>query len=212
MKERPAIVAQRLLNLYRQAHVIFGGWPAVNAVLVAEADSSVLIELRKLPCGDMLAAHIENLQSGRTPMNSIERELMPYGGAMYVPMAESEKFSDEELSELENALDKFVPDDKNLKEIEQLPAIKKFGDEWVVDVGLALWSHPDLANKWKTVQQTVRAYDLWETANEILSRPVSTYELARVQADLPEFETYLPMFGDAGKELLLKLRTAISTV
>ncbi|MCL2331238.1 MAG: hypothetical protein FWC61_01705 [Proteobacteria bacterium] len=212
MKERPAIVAQRLLNLYRQAHVIAGGWPAVNPIFVSDSDSSVIAELKKLPTGGKLAQHIANLQTGKTPMNSIDRELMPYGGAMFVPSAESEKFSDGEVGELERALNKFAPDEDHLKEIKELGAVKKFGDDWLAGVGFALSSRPDLAEKWKIVQQTVRAYDLWSTANNILSSPVAERERARVQADLPEYETYLPMFGDAGKELLSKLRAAVSTV
>jgi hypothetical protein len=35
---------------------------------------------------------------------------------------------------------------------------------------------------------------------------------AQVQADMPDYETYLPMFGDAGTELLAKLRTFISSM
>ena len=82
MKTKASTVAQKLLNLYRQEHVIFGGWAAVNQVFVAEADNDVMRELRALPTGKMLIQHIENLRSGKTPMDSIERELLPYGGTM----------------------------------------------------------------------------------------------------------------------------------
>ena len=82
MKEKASVVAQKLLNLYRQEHVIFGGWAAVNQVFVDEATPDVLRELRDLPTGKNLIRHIENLRSGKTPMDSIERELLPYGGMM----------------------------------------------------------------------------------------------------------------------------------
>ena len=51
MKTKASTVAQKLLNLYRQEHVIFGGWAAVNQVFVAEADNDVMRELRPLPTG-----------------------------------------------------------------------------------------------------------------------------------------------------------------
>jgi hypothetical protein len=35
---------------------------------------------------------------------------------------------------------------------------------------------------------------------------------AQIQAELPEFETYLPMFGDAGRDLLRRLREFVSSV
>ena len=39
MKAKASVVAQKLLNLYRQEHVIVGGWAAVNAVLPEEEGS-----------------------------------------------------------------------------------------------------------------------------------------------------------------------------
>ena len=39
MQQHAHIVAQRLLNLYRQAHVIEGGWTAVNRVFISESDA-----------------------------------------------------------------------------------------------------------------------------------------------------------------------------
>jgi hypothetical protein len=210
MTERPAVVAQRLLNLYRQAHVIIGGWAAVNGVLIGEADGQVLEELKKLPNGEKLSAHIRNLRDGRTRPDSIDRDLMPYGGAMQAPAAPVAKLSDEELKELEGALNSFVPEEGRLHDISGLAAVRKFGDEWLAGVEMALGPRADLAAKWKLVQQTARAYDMWTVATGIMSKPISERERARVQADLPEFETYLPMFGDAGGELLAKLRAFVS--
>ena len=104
MKAKASVIAQKLLNLYRQAHVINGGWPVLNHVFLDEASDEVLAELVNLPTGKMLATHIANLQSGKTPMDSIARELLPYGGMM----AENEvvqHFTQEELDDLIRALD-----------------------------------------------------------------------------------------------------------
>ena len=62
------------------------------------------------------------------------------------------------------------------------------------------------------MNQTYNAYRLWDMANEIIANPISDRARAQVQADMPEYETYLPMFGDAGAELLAKLRTFISSM
>ena len=35
MKQHAHVIAQRLLNIYRQEHVLIGGWAAVNRVLIA---------------------------------------------------------------------------------------------------------------------------------------------------------------------------------
>ena len=82
MKPKASTVAQKLLNLYRQAHVIIGGWGALNPIFIEEATPDVISELSNMPTGKMLVKHIENLRSGKTPMNTIDRDLLPYGGMM----------------------------------------------------------------------------------------------------------------------------------
>lgn len=210
MKTTASVVAQKLLNLYRQEHVIFGGWAAVNRVFVDEADLDVIRELRALPTGKMLIQHIENLRSGKTPMDSIERELLPYGGQMaqIVPQIQ---LTNDEWSELQNGIDNFTPDNDGLTRIQNLPVIKKFGDEWPVAIRAALAVHPELMDKWNVITKTYRAYYLWHVASDMLNEPLSERARAQLQADMPEYETYLPMFGESGDELLHKLRTFIST-
>lgn len=211
MLSKPSVTAQRLLNLYRQQHVIFGGWDAVNRVFVDEADAEVLRELHLLPAGSVLARHIENLQSGKTKIDSISSELLPYGGLM-AEMVASTKLSESEMRELTDGLDAFTPDNDGLAKIQSLNIVKKFGDEWLVAIRSALSDFPELLNKWNVVNKTARAYYLWKVANDILAAPLSERSRARVQADLPEYETYLPMFGNTGTELLSKLRVFISSL
>lgn len=202
--------AKKLLNLYRQEHVIIGGWAAVNPVFISEAEPDVIEELRTLPTGKMLIAHIENLRSGKTPMDSIERDLMPYGGLM----TQSEltvSLNNSQIDDLEYALNNFTPDPDGLDRIQNLPMVKKFGDQWIPAIRAALVSRPDLIKKWDTVTQTYQAYRLWNVASQMVNEPISERTRAQLQADMPEYETYLPMFGDAGTQLLSKLRTFIST-
>ena len=63
---KASVIAQKLLNLYRQEHVIIGGWTVVNQVFVDEATPDVLTALGELPTGSSLVRHIENLRSGKT--------------------------------------------------------------------------------------------------------------------------------------------------
>lgn len=211
MKAKSSIIAQKLLNLYRQEHVIFGGWSAVNEVFLNEATPDVLKELRDLPTGKFLIKHIENLRSGKTPRDSIERDLLPYGGMM----AESDvnvQLTQQEWEELERGINNFTPDETGLNSLKQLSVIKKFGDQWLVAIRAALTAKPELIQKWDIISQTSQAYYLWNSANEIINQPLSERTRAQVQADMPEYETYLPMFGDAGVELLEKLRSFITTI
>lgn len=210
MKAKASVIAQKLLNLYRQEHVIFGGWAAVNPVFVAEADSDVIKELRELPTGKSLIRHIENLRSGKTPMNTIERELLPYGGMMSETVA-TVPLTRPEWDELEAGINAFTPDQNGLEQIQQLNVIKKFGDQWLVAIRAALAERPDLLEKWSVITKTYRAYYLWKVASDMLNQPLSERARAQLQADMPEYETYLPMFGDAGTELLGKLRAFITT-
>lgn len=210
MKAKASVVAQKLLNLYRQEHVIIGGWAAINPIFVNEADEEVIQELAELPTGKMLVRHIENLRSGKTAMDSIERELMPYGGAMDGDIA-SVVLSRDELATLADMLDKFTPDENGLAAIEKLGLVKKFGAEWLVAVRAALSDYPELAQKWSGVAKTYRAYQLWNSASEIVAQPIDDRKRAEIQADMPEYETYLPMFGDVGNELLNRLRLSISS-
>lgn len=202
--------AQKLLNLYRQAHVIFGGWPALNQIFVAEATADVLAALRDLPTGRSLVRHIENLRSGATPMDSINRDLLPYGGAMEVSAATT-PLNKTQMRDLISAIDAFTPDEDGLRALTENPVIKKFGDEWINGVRATLSDRPELLSKWDTVIQTYQAYKHWNTANEVLQAPISDRVRAQLQSDMPEYETYLPMFGDAGTELLAKLRTYVSS-
>lgn len=210
MKPKASVVAQKLLNLYRQEHVIFGGWAAVNEIFISEADDDVLHEISQLPTGKSLVQHIANLRSGKTPMNSIDRDLLPYGGMMAETVA-TVPLLPSEWTELENGINAFTPDQAGLDQIQELPVIKKFGDEWIVAIRAALAERPDLLDKWSIITKTYRAYFLWKVASDMLNQPLSERARAQLQADMPEYETYLPMFGDAGTELLGKLRTFIST-
>lgn len=211
MNAKASTTAQKLLNLYRQEHVIFGGWAAVNQVFVDEATPDVLHELRELPTGKNLIKHIENLRSGKTPMDSIERELLPYGGMMTETVA-TVPLTKSEWAELESGINSFTTDQDGLEKIQQLDVIKKFGDQWMVAIRAALSERPELLEKWALVTKTYRAYYLWKVASDMLNQPLSERARAQLQADMPEYETYLPMFGDAGVELLEKLRSFISTM
>ena len=212
MKARITATAQRLLNLYRQEHVIIGGWAAINPIFVDEATPDVIKELREMPTGKMLIQHIENLRSGKTPMNSIDQTLMPYGGMMSQSDITNITLDSNEISELKSVLDSFTPDQSGLNQIQRLNVVRRFGDEWQNAVHYALKSYPELQSKWIMVTKTYRAYQLWDMANQIVNEPLDERVRAEIQAEMPEFETYLPMFGDAGVDLLGRLRTFISSV
>ena len=209
MKPIAGAVAQKLLNLYRQEHVIVGGWTTVNKIFVDEADEDVIAALRELPTGPMLVRHIENLRSGKTPMDTIERELMPYGGLMS-DATDSLPLTAEDWRDLESLMETFTPDTNGLDELRNARVIRKFGEEWIETIGAAMQTRPELRPRWDIVTKTYQAYRLWDTATAILNQPLSERARAELQADMPDYETYLPMFGADGEELLAKLRNFIS--
>ncbi len=211
MKAKIRATAQKLLNLYRQEHVVVGGWPVLNKIFVNEASDSVIEELRDMPTGKNLVQHIENLRSGKTAMNTIERELLPYGGMMTETLT-TVRLPDQQWNELKTAINNFVPSQVGLNNFLSTGVVRMFGDQWQTAIKSALISYPDLMEKWSVIMQTFNAYRLWDTAHEILSKPISDRTRADVQADMPEYETYLPMFGDSGTELLNRLRTFISSM
>lgn len=211
MKAKASTIAQKLLNLYRQAHVIVGGWAAVNRVLLDEATDEVLSELADLPTGKMLVQHIKNLQTGKTPMDSITRELLPYGGMM-ADTATTTNISDEDLDELISAIDDFHPDQDGLDDFMRKPIIREFGAEWISTIKHALNGHPDILKKFDIIVRTWNAYRLWTSAKEIIEKPMNERTRAQLQVDMPEYETYLPMFGDEGKQLLRRLHKFTSSL
>ena len=212
MKQKASAIAQKLLNLYRQAHVIIGGWGALNPIFVDEATPDVIAELSGMPTGKLLTRHIENLKSGKTPMNSIERDLLPYGGMMAESTIEV-NISESDWNDLESAILAFTPDEDGLNHIEQLPIVKSFGNEWVQKIRSFISAkHPEFSENWATIDQTYNAYMRWNTANDLISNIITDRSRAQLQADMPEYETYLPMFGDAGLELLEKLRNNVSSI
>lgn len=212
MSHQAHTTAQRLLNLYRQEHVIRGGWAAVNQVFVSEGnDEQVLTELALLPTGKKLIEHINNLRSGKTPMNSIDKDLLPYGGLMSGQEINI-SLSEQEISELQSALSDFQPTIENVRAIKQLPFVQKFGNDWAKDIKAAIAHDSDLTSKWNNVVNTDRAYRIWDSAQRLLSETLTNRNRAQIQADMPEYETYLPMFGDAGQKILEKLRTFVSSL
>ena len=212
MNVKTSTIALKLLNLYRQEHVIIGGWATVNPIFVNEATDDVIKELRDMPTGKLLVRHIENLRSGKTPMDSIDPELLPYGGMMTAEDMATIKLTTNQWQELEYALNNFTPDQMGLERFMRLDVVHEFGEEWQNAIRSALNARPQLLDQWNIVNQTYNAYRLWDTANEIIANPISERSRAQVQADMPEYETYLPMFGDAGTELLAKLRTFVSSM
>ena len=212
MNAKTSTIALKLLNLYRQEHVIVGGWTTVNPIFVNEATDDVIKELRDMPTGKLLVRHIENLRSGKTPMDSIDPELLPYGGMMVAEDIATIKLTANQWQELEDALNSFTPDQMGLERFMKLDVVREFGEEWQNAIRSALNARPQLLDRWNIVNQTYNAYRLWDTANEIIANPISERSRAQVQADMPEYETYLPMFGDAGTELLTKLRTFVSSL
>ena len=212
MKPKASSVAQKLLNLYRQAHVIIGGWGALNPIFVDEATPDVIAALSELPTGKLLAKHIENLKSGKTSMDSIERDLLPYGGMM-AESAVNIDLSESDWNGLQSAILNFTPDQDGLNKIEQLPIVKSFGPEWLQKIrSIIAVKHPELSQNWAVVDKTYNAYMRWNMANELTSNIITDRARAQLQADMPEYETYLPMFGDDGVKLLEKLRTNISSM
>lgn len=212
MNVKTSAIALRLLNLYRQEHVIIGGWATVNPIFMNDATDDVIKELHGMPTGKLLVQHIENLRSGKTAMDSIDSELLPYGGMMTAEDVATIKLSPNQWRELENALQEFTPDQAGLDRFMSLELVREFGEEWQNSIRAILNARPQLLDKWNVVKQTYNAYRLWDMANEIIANPISERVRAQVQADMPEYETYLPMFGDAGTELLAKLRTFISSM
>lgn len=211
MQQQAHVIAQRLLNVYRQEHVLIGGWPAVNRMLLDESnDPNVIAELEKLPTGKRLIKHIENLRSGKTPMDTIDPELLPYGGLMAVQTSNI-SLTDEELAELKFALDNFEPNTESLNDIKHLKCVQKFGNNWKEDIKAILSKDKDTLAKWENVIRTDKAYQMWDSAKELTSENFTERSRAQIQADMPEFETYLPMFGDEGQEILAKLRTYLSS-
>ena len=122
------------------------------------------------------------------------------------------KLNPNQWRELENALQEFTPDQAGLDRFMSLELVRNLGEEWQNSIRAILNARPKLLDKWNIVKQTYNAYRLWDVANEIIANPISERVRAQVQADMPEYETYLPMFGDAGAELLAKLRTFISSM
>lgn len=211
MKAKASVTAQKLLNLYRQAHVIIGGWAAVNRVFVDEASDEILRELQDLPTGKMLIQHIENLRDGTTPMDSIAHELLPYGGMMAESVTSAD-LSASDLQQLISAVDSFTPDSGGMDRFMDTPIIKRFGSDWVLMSKNALSNNPEALKKFDDIVRVSTAYRLWNSANEILAHSVTDRTRATLQVDMPEYETYLPMFGDDGRELLRRLHGLLSSM
>jgi len=209
MRLKTSTTAKKLFNLYRQHHVIYGGWASINPIFVEEADDNILHELELLPTGKRLVQHIKNLRSGATPLDSINKKLLPYGRLMIDDISHK-KLDETEISNIKSALKSFTPDKEGLQKIKSLSVIQNFGNEWLTGIRSAVGNDQDALKTLAIVRKTDRAYYLWALAKDILKSPISDRTRALIQSELPEFESYLPMFGKSGEDTLIKLRDFIS--
>ena len=211
MKAKASVTAQKLLNLYRQAHVIEGGWPVLNKIFVEESTDEVLKELAELPTGKLLVEHINNLRSGKTPTDSIARELLPYGGA-FAEKSLHTQISESDLKELVSAISTFNPTQEGLEKFMATPVIRNFGSDWVASVQTILANDTELFDKFSQIARMWTAYKIWMDAQEIIKQPITDRVRAQLQVDMPEYETYLPMFGEEGTKLLRQLHSFTSSL
>ena len=170
------------------------------------ADDAVVAEIEKLPCGKFLKQHIHNIRTGRTKKDAIDADLVPYDGMMNGPAASDA--DDVELDGLKSALESFRPDAQHLEKIKSLSVVRRFGDRWHAGIRALLDGTPHAA-MWTDVVRADSAIRLWARAAEILSSAPSELLRAEVQADMPEYETYMPLFGKDGNEILSRLRKFI---
>jgi hypothetical protein len=211
MKAKASVIAQKLLNLYRQAHVIAGGWSSLNKIFVDEATDEILKELQDLPTGKFLVMHINNLRDGKTPMNTIARELLPYGGA-FAEKNSNMNASKQDVDELIAAIDNFVETQQGLENFIKTPVITRLGSEWISNAKALLANNADALEKFAAIVRMWNAYKRWTDAKDIISQPINDRIRAQLQVDMPEYETYLPMFGEDGAKLLRHLHTLTSSL
>lgn len=211
MKAKASVIAQKLLNLYRQAHVIDGGWVVLNKIFIEESTDEILKELAELPTGKLLAEHIDNLRTGKTPMDSIARELLPYGGA-FAEKSLHTQISESDLKALVTAINTFNATQAGLEKFISTPVIRNFGDDWVTSVQTILANDQELLDKFTQIVRMWTAYKVWTNAKEITQQPITDRVRAQLQVDMPEYETYLPMFGEEGTKLLRHLHTLTSSL
>lgn len=211
MKAKASVIAQKLLNLYRQAHVINGGWSALNKIFVEESTDEILKELADLPTGKFLVEHINNLRDGKTPMDSIARELLPYGGA-FAEKSLHTQITESDLKELVTAINTFDATQSGLEKFISTPVIRNFGKDWITAIQTILTNDPELLDKFTQIVRMWTAYTAWTNANKITKQPITDRVRAQLQVDMPEYETYLPMFGEEGTKLLHRLHALTSSL
>lgn len=210
MKAKASITAQKLLNLYRQEHVITGGWTVLNKIFIDEATEDVINELKDLPTGKLLVEHIKNLRSGKTSMDSISRELLPYGGIF--AERPNTQITEPELKELKVAVNEFTPNQRGLENFISTPVVRRLGADWSSTIRTVLTNDQDLLDKFDQIARMWNAYNIWIKAKDFMKQPMNDRVRAQLQADLPEYETYLPMFGEEGTDLLRRVHSVISSL
>ncbi len=212
--------AQRLLNLYRQAHSIDGGWVVLNPYFISEDSPKLEEELKKLPNGWKLAKHIENLKEGKTQMDSISPDLTPYGGLMtndnVYKVVQNIELPKAEFDNLSDFLHGFKPDFKHLTDFKKAEFFESLGKDWTNQAKLIIQNSNDkdsetLLNKLNQLIDLDKTYSAWYQASELLTEPESEKTKATAQTLLTEFESRLPKFGKQGQELLEKIRNLISS-
>ncbi len=186
-------IAWRMLNIFRNFHVIDGGIEATNKYFVT-ADDDVVESIKELPSGKKLAEHIVNLKSGKTKMNSISEYLLPFGEDVFLDLPGGK------------------PDiyDKEIKGKEGAPKAQDAD----VQAVFADYKKTELPKNADKILPAEKVADIAETPVENVSEPVEiTPKTPAPKIDIPEFSTAaIPEKTDAKNNSIKDLDTVVKMI
>ena len=141
--------AWRMLNIFRQFHVIEGGIASVNKYFIT-ADDDVINSIQAQPGGKKLAEHIRNLKTKKTSMNSINRYLLPFGEDVLLDLQDANKdvYDKEADQPQEKKTDEEIKEafaDYKKTELKDIPELTEVHDD-VTAADAAIKSEPIMNN------------------------------------------------------------------
>ncbi|MHA1550098.1 MAG: hypothetical protein ACTSXV_01430 [Alphaproteobacteria bacterium] len=200
---------QNMLALFRQIHVLEGGVETFNKALLSIPEDEIF-SLREKPSGEKLFQHFKSLQSGEVKKNQIVKKFLPFE-----ELLPQKGVIDKEISLKKNPVNSVEKKEKN-SILEELMAFspdeahlnrfqKDFGDSWKKQLEKVVQKEnsKEIHIQYDVVLDFSDALDAWHLGETILAED----NQVKARAQIKNIESFLQKFGDAGEEMIRKIKT-----
>ena len=231
-------IGRKYLNIFHQLHFINAGMEILNNDFLTMSDDVIEL-LPELAGGMKLAQHIKNLKTGKTPINKIDADVLPFGELVFddhekfleytsynkiaaMKNVESENNAEtssiqteinNEYKQLYELLRAFKNTPALLENFKSSEVIRDLGPDWKNEVKNILKNskEKDASNMRKTFDGLC-VFDIalnYWQECVAIVKNPKSKPTSEIKDKLSDYKKYLAMFGAGGKDLYEKVKQLV---